>query len=97
MALYCEVEFKKDITVTEIFRTQEEQDSYYKDHESYKEKPWKSVHQYWRGADVRSKNFEHEEIQKITNWLNMVHYSTKHNTCVYHDIGLGEHWHIQVR
>ena len=97
LALYTELEFRKDITLTELHRTQEEQDSYYKDNDRYREKPWKSVHQYGRGADIRTKNFEQEEIMKMVDFLNHVHYSTKHNTALFHDIGIGEHIHIQVR
>lgn len=98
LALYCEVEFGKDITITELYRTQDEQDQYYEDNQRYKEKPWKSVHQFGRGADVRSKNFEPDEAERIIKFLKCVTYrdGSKSQTVVHHDIGLGEHFHIQV-
>lgn len=41
------------LTVTHVDRTQEEQDEIYKDNFAYQKAPWKSVHQYKRGTDIR--------------------------------------------
>jgi len=90
--------FGKSITITEILRTQAMQDEYYKDNESYKEKPWLSVHQFGRGADVSIKWFTVQEVKDIEKFLktNFVYSTAFKSICIVHDIGRGNHIHIQV-
>ena len=96
LAIYCEVEFDEDITITELYRTQSEQDTYYAHIPNYNKK---SVHQFGRGADIRSRNFNENEITKIMTFLNLITYQegSRYQTAKYHDIGMGSHIHIQVR
>jgi len=98
LSLYCEVEFNKDITITHIYRTEMEQNDIYHKSEKYQNKPWKSVHQFGRGVDVRSHNFNKIEIEKIKSFINGITYreGSATLTCIHHDIGLGEHFHLQV-
>jgi len=97
LSAYCQLEFKKDITITGIYRTQEEQEKIYSKNKQFKKAPWYSVHQFWRGMDIRSKNFTKKECDKIVLFLNMITYDTIHNTVVYHDVGLAKHFHLQSK
>ena len=67
--------FKKDLVVTMIRRTQEEQDRIYKGKRNskgvlYETKPWKSPHQFWHAADLRSRVFTKDEIKQIEDYIN---------------------------
>jgi len=89
--------FGKQITITELFRTQSEQDNIYADNQEYKIHPWKSVHQFGRGADIRAVNFTKEEQDEIIFMMNKYPYGDgKHNTILLHDVGDGLHFHLQV-
>lgn len=94
---FSEANFKKNVVVTMIYRTQEEQDEIYKDDPKYIEKKFKSPHMFWQAFDLRSSSFEASEIKKIEDYLN-----NKYNMSNYygwtsrnHDVGLGFHFHIQ--
>lgn len=95
---YCQFFFKKEITITHVLRTQEQQDSFYRDDPVYKVKSWKSVHQFGRGVDIRSMDFEEHEIKQIVDWVNMSfpYGDGKHATCICHNVGQGEHIHLQI-
>lgn len=89
--------FDQHITITHIYRLQVEQDKFYKDNERYKRRKFKSPHQFWHAIDIRSRDFTEDEIRSIENYLN-----TKYNkknfyswTARDHNIGLGDHFHIQ--
>jgi hypothetical protein len=89
--------FGKNITITEILRTQEMQDLYYKDDPIYKQSKWLSTHQYWRAIDLSLKYFTDSEIEEIAKFLSHFQYgSIGKSTAIIHDIGLGKHLHIQV-
>lgn len=95
--LYTRMKFNKEIIITDLMRTQKEQDKIYKNNKQYEKKPWKSVHQFGRGADVRVSNFSKGEIEDILGMLNQLPYGDgKHKTALLHDIGNGKHIHIQV-
>jgi hypothetical protein len=82
---YVRFNFGKDIVITSIYR---EGDT--------------GVHGYWRGIDIRTRHagidyFTDEEISKITDYLKNFEYGDNiHNTSLYHDVGQGIHFHIQV-
>lgn len=88
----------KDLIITMIFRTQEEQDNIYKNDPKYKQKPFKSPHQSWTATDIRSLIFNDIEIKQIEDYLN-----NKYNKANYfawtaknHKVGEGAyHFHIQ--
>jgi hypothetical protein len=89
--------FGKSIMVTELYRTQEMQDSYYKDNELYKLNKWQSVHQHWRGVDLSINDYTQNEIDAAVKYLAHFAYATfGKETALFHDIGLGKHLHIQV-
>ena len=98
---YCKAEFNKDIVITMLYRTQDEQDNLYKDSTKYKEKKFSSPHQYHHAVDLRSSTFTREEIDKLVDYLNKVYNSKNYYkwTAKCHDIdGSGpqaEHFHIQ--
>ena len=92
--------FKKSLIITEIFRTQELQDLYYRDNAEYKIKKWYSVHQYGRGIDCSIYYFTEDEQIKILEFLNSRFQYSEFND---HKVGLihkvsdfGTHLHLQV-
>lgn len=100
--LFTQAKFGKEITVTELMRLRIHQIVIYKRLPKYKdvhesEIPH-SVHEYGRGADFRTTNFEEEEIAEILELLNKIPYGKgKYLTAIRHDIGTGDHIHLQVR
>lgn len=99
---YVLKEFKKDVVITMINRTQTEQDAIYagkkQGNREYDKNPWKSPHQYNHAIDLRSSIYSKEEIKQIEDYLN-----AKYNPINYykwtakdHDVGLGTHFHIQL-
>ena len=96
---YSTMEFGKDIVITGLLRTQQEQNEIYKKNPDYIKKPWKSVHQYGRGCDLRSSIYTSKEIAKFVDFLNMLTYDPKRpnkKTCTFHNVGKGDHLHLQV-
>lgn len=105
LSLYMWLKYGRQIMITELKRTQEEQDDIYSKHSDkavrakYKKKAWSSVHQFDRGADIRTHDWERHEIKDALFWLNQIVYDKKRprkKTAIYHDIGTGEHLHLQV-
>jgi len=96
LAGFVNFSYGKPIIITELMRTQEQQDMYYKENPAYKENPWQSVHQYGRGADISLKYLLPDEIKGIMDFLNHFVYSAEKFTGLIHDIGLGNHLHVQV-
>ena len=95
---YAQIEFGKELVITDLLRTQESQDRIYKDNPNYHVKPWKSVHQYGRGCDIRTRNLDPKEIEKLTNFFNLFQYDKNRpdkKSCLVHDVGSGHHFHVQ--
>lgn len=99
---YCQTNFSKDVTVTMIYRTQEEQDRIYKGKTNsrgreYDKDPWRSPHQFWHSVDLRSRNFTPQEIQQVSDYINNLYNPLNFYrfTISNHDVGLGWHWHLQ--
>ena len=109
--------FGKDVVITEIFRTADQQRAYYK---QPKTGPYRrSVHEFGRGIDfgIRSYRlgelcpwpnekqtgcpaFTKEETDTIDAWFSaVVSYDDERpqfDSLIHHDIGLGDHLHLQV-
>lgn len=84
----------KSIVITEVYRTQEEQDRYYKGKNKFI-----SPHQRWLAVDIRSRNFTEKEVLAIVHAINK-NVNSKNTyipTAFYHDIGLGKHIHMQFK
>lgn len=98
---FCNEHFDKKAIITMIYRTQEEQDSIYKDDEKYKVKKFKSPHQYHHAFDLRSSHLEADEIEKLVKYLNGLYNVGNYYkwTAKNHDIdGAGpqqNHFHVQ--
>ena len=89
--------YGKRLVLTELLRTQEMQDEYYGSSEVYKVNPWKSVHQYARGADISVLYLTESEYTDLLNFVNkQVVYDGYKASAVVHDVGQGKHFHIQV-
>ena len=97
VASYVWSKYEKNIIITMIYRTDEEQDAIYADDERYQKKKFKSPHQFMQAVDLRSKVFTNEEIDDIVNHINeKFDDSNWYNwTAKCHDVGLGDHFHIQ--
>src|SRR5262245_29059173 len=67
---FCQDNFNKKVTVTMIYRTQEQQDELYKNDAKYQTKKFTSPHQYWHAFDLRSSTFDTQEREKLVNYLN---------------------------
>ena len=93
---YVKAKYNLDIKVTDTYRTQEEQDKIYASNERYKVKKWQSVHQGGRGADISVKGMTNEMINDIVDTMNRIKYSDKHKTALSHNVGWGNHIHLQV-
>ena len=92
----------KNIEITHLFRTQAEQDDIYGDNDDYRLHPWKSVHQYSRGADISVRSFraQGDDPELICSLINteFPYGDGKHRTALYHQVGnRGKHIHLQVR
>lgn len=99
---YCESNFGKDVTITMIYRTQEEQDRIYKGKTNsrgvkYDDKPWKSPHQFWHSVDLRSRDYTQAEIKQVNDYINGLYNPINYYrfTIFDHNVGLGQHWHSQ--
>lgn len=95
----------KGLTLTDIFRTQKEQDNIYQNHndekiqKKYLKSPWQSVHQYWRGVDIRTSDMPGKMAYRLSKLLEQIPYDRERprkKTAVFHNIGTGEHCHLQV-
>jgi len=95
LAGYAEYHWDMPVVITELFRTQAEQEAIYG---AGTEK--KSVHQYGRGADISVVPMNGvvppEEIAEKIN-ANFPYSKLGLNTALYHEVGnRGKHIHIQV-
>lgn len=98
LAVFVEEEFKKDVVMTEIFRTQQMQDSYYG-----KGTKKVSPHQLWQAVDIREQIYNQSEMGYIKDFLMLYDKynrcdlikASKSKTFLYHDIGRGKHFHVQ--
>lgn len=104
--LYVILKHGMEITITELKRSQEEQDAIYLNANDklvrlqYERSPWKSVHQYGRGADIRTFDLPKHVKNDILELLNRFVYDEERpdkKTAIFHDLGTGEHIHVQVK
>jgi hypothetical protein len=94
---YSRAKFSKEIVLTHLFRTEQEQIDLYKATEVSK-RPAKSPHQTWEAVDLRSKTFTKEEQNDMCKMLNETFTNPRGKTTAFvHTIAGGaEHFHIQV-
>lgn len=102
LARFLWVNYEQELVITMINRTQKEQDAIYagktrSDGRSYDEAPWSSPHQYAHAVDIRSRDFNEEQIREIEDYLNAKHNPENYYrwTAKDHNVGLGSHFHIQ--
>lgn len=94
---FCKEKFNKDVVITMIGRTDAEQDELYKNDSKYLVKKFKSPHQFWHALDIRSFIFTKDEIKQIEDFLNNNYNAANYYnwTAKCHNIGAGDHFHIQ--
>ena len=85
-------EWGKDLVVTGLFRTEEEQRAL------YPQEPTRvSVHQLWRGADLRDSLYSDAERRAMLHFLlRHFDYDGVHAPVLRHDSGHGSHFHLQA-
>lgn len=94
---YTEIEFGRPITVTDLFRSQEDHDLLYANTTPDK-RPKSSPHMFWKAADLRAKDFTEAQIKKLLVFVNCFTYTSGQGRPVgiYHAItGNVHHFHIQ--
>ena len=94
---HLEKTYGNGVILTMIYRTEAEQDYLYRNNKRYRKKKFRSPHQFWHAADLRTWAFSKEEIAEIVDWLNEKYNATngKAWTAKAHDIGSGFHFHVQ--
>lgn len=91
---YARMFFTKHLTVTHIFRSDEEQRELY---ESRGKEYRPSVHSHWRGVDIRVSTLTHSEREDLVGAVNARFSYGRGKVCaIDHDIGAGAHIHLQV-
>lgn len=94
---FIKMEYNKEITLTEIYRSKEEFDALYAQTPEDK-RPKTSPHMFWNAADIRSSDFTSFEKEKMKQFLNSFTYTTGQGkpVCIIHTItGNVEHCHVQ--
>lgn len=86
--------FGKQVVVTSIIRTREEQEALCKQMGvAY----YDTVHTLWRGVDLRSTIYKPDEIEILRSMTNkQFEYGRGKKVAVYHDVGAGPHLHLQA-
>lgn len=94
---FVTLELHKDVTLTSIFRSKEEQAALYVNVPSDK-KVLDSPHMHWRAVDLRSSDFTDAEIKRMLTFLNAFRYMEGRSVALYHTIaGNVAHFHVQYR
>lgn len=89
---------QKDITITSIYRTKEENDALYA--KTPKDQwPKHQPHCEWKAVDLRSYDFEPKELEAICTWINKTYPNPlKRTTAFVHEVaGNTYHFHIQYK
>lgn len=97
LALYLWLKYKKDLTITELLRTDEEQAAYYAKDVDFRLRPWRSTHQDGRAVDIRTRDMSPEIAKELYNLACSIPYRDGKKSAVLHDIGLGMHLHVQCK
>ena len=81
LAGFIQNEYSKTITITSIYREGDP-----------------GTHGCWRAVDIRTWNYSDDEIADIINFINksLPYGYGAYKTSLYHNVGQGEHIHIQV-
>lgn len=87
--------FGKDITLTEVFRTPDEQTALYKDEA---QKVAKSPHSFWKAVDIRSRDLTQHQIDFAVQYLNTKYKNASGRpVAIFHKIAGGaDHIHVQL-
>jgi protein tyrosine phosphatase len=93
---YAQDTFNKEITLTCILRTKEENDALYASTPP-EQRPKATPHVFWGACDLRSSTFSDDEIASLVAWLNSSFKNpSKAKVAIYHCIaGNAPHFHIQ--
>jgi hypothetical protein len=99
LADWVKEQIKKDLVITGIYRTIEEQAAIYKNNAKFKARPFTSPHQLWDAFDLRDSTFTKEETPKIVKYLNDTYNTTNiyKFTAMDHNVGSGWHFHVQYK
>ena len=94
------------LTVTCVFRTADVQAAYRAECQRLgrTDEPVKSPHEDGRGVDIRTRGIPRDAVKELVALLNKTHpyapagtSAARYPTALFHDVGQGEHIHIQVR
>jgi len=92
---FAQYELSKPLTITHIFRTDEEQAELYS--HIPEDKRRKSHHQFWNAVDIRSKDFADWEIDQLLRFFNNFSLNKGQlETAIYHKVpGNAFHFHVK--
>lgn len=95
-ALLVQLNFNKDLTITEIFRTPQENSNLYTN--SVEPPPGSRPHTTWNAVDLRSSTFTPGEIQQLLTFLNQYKvFEGKKKCAAHHKIKENVfHFHVQA-
>jgi hypothetical protein len=94
-AAHCEARFQKTVVVTEILRTEAEHIALC---QRLGIEKYLTVHSFWRGVDLRSRDFTNQEVMLLVNSINArFEYGGGKKVAVFHDVGAGSHVHLQTK
>jgi hypothetical protein len=93
-----------ELTLTSVLRTAQEQQAICTAINNTRAKtgqppiqPYRSVHEFWRGADARSTSFAPEQAEEIARRANeLFHYGGRFTVAAVHNQGTAPHLHFQV-
>jgi hypothetical protein len=91
---YSMFEFKKEITITSLYRTPEENAELY----SPNKEPFNKPHTLWEAIDLRSTIYTESELKKLLHFLNLwTAFDGKRSTAFCHTVlGGAQHFHVQT-
>ena len=93
-AQILEVMFRKAATVTEVHRSHSEQRALCK---RLGIRPYLTVHTYWRGVDLSVKHLTAPQVATVEAMVNeRFSYGRGKKVAIHHNVGAGDHIHIQA-
>lgn len=96
LSQFTELEFNKDVVLTCIYRTEEENNALYAETPPEKRPPT-SPHCSWKAVDLRSTIYTDTEITRMLEFLNCFRYQGgQRKVAIYHLIN-GNTWHMHIQ
>lgn len=96
LSVWVSNNLQKDITLTHLYRTAEEQVALYAATEPAK-RPTASPHQVWNAVDLRSSVYTPEEVAGIVAWVNKHYTNPNGRVCALAHAIAGGAYHLHIQ